>query len=75
MRKLTLPLFACAALIALAFGLAGAPAQANALVHIQDDAKIFSATDQQQITAAAQKAPFSVVVWTSSSSPDKEPVL
>jgi hypothetical protein len=72
LRKLSVSLFAGAALLALVFGLAGAPARANALVHIQDDAKILSAPDQQQITAAAQSAPFSVVVWTSSTSPDKD---
>jgi hypothetical protein len=65
MRKMQMALLAFGAMLLLIGTLAlGAPARANGLVHIQDDAKVLSAADQQQITAAAQSAPFAVTVWT-----------
>jgi hypothetical protein len=68
MRKLQMALLAFGAMLLLIGTLAlGAPARANGLVHIQDDANVLSAADEQQITAAAQSAPFAVTVWTNSS--------
>ena len=73
MRKMQMALLAFGAMLLLMGTLVlGAPARANGLVHIQDDAKVLSAADQQQITAAAQSAPFAVTVWTNSTYNNKD---
>jgi hypothetical protein len=72
MRKVQISLLAFGAMLLMGTLALGAPARANGLVHIQDDANVLSAADQQQITAAAQSAPFAVTVWTNSTYSTKD---
>lgn len=63
----------CAALVLLGLALVGGNvAHATADVTIQDDAKVLSATQQDQIRQAGQNAPFAVTVWTDTAAPSKE---
>ncbi|HUS15727.1 MAG TPA: hypothetical protein VM536_12010, partial [Chloroflexia bacterium] len=72
MRKSMIFLLALLALCAGVFALApGAPVAAAGQVQFRDEASILSSGDQQSIRTAAQRAPFDVIVWTTTANADK----
>src|SRR5579859_543607 len=66
-------LLALVAVLAGALALPGltTPVRANSQVQIRDEANVLSAADRQNITAAAQRAPFAVTVWTTTAYTNK----